>query len=69
MKKFLLLALVGLMSVSSYAQKGETFVGLNLGYGTEIKSFDIRAKVGYGITDQIRVSPSFNYFLEKDGLS
>ncbi|KAA6332890.1 hypothetical protein EZS27_018646 [termite gut metagenome] len=69
MKKFLLVMVIGFMSVSVFAQKGETTVGLNLGYGTKIKSFGIGAKVGYGITDQIRLSPSFNYFLEKDGLS
>jgi outer membrane protein X len=70
MKKFYLVLLIGLMSVSSvFAQKGETTVGLNLGYGSEIKSIGIGAKVGYGITDQIRIAPSFNYFLEKDYLS
>ena len=29
----------------------------------------IGAKFQYGLTDAIRVEPSFNYYLEKDGLS
>lgn len=67
MSLFLLLILA--VSLNGFAQKNEKAIGLNLGYGSEIKSVAIGAKFNYGITDQIRVSPSFNYFLEKDGLS
>jgi outer membrane protein X len=49
--------------------KGEKAFGLNIGYGSEIKSVAIGAKFNYGLTDHIRLSPSFNYFLAKDGLS
>jgi outer membrane protein X len=57
------------VSLNGFAQKGAKAVGLNLGYGSEIKSIAIGAKFNYGITEQFRVSPSFNYFLKKDGFS
>jgi outer membrane protein X len=70
MKKlcFVLLLMLA-VSVNGFAQKGTKAIGLNLGYGSEIESFAIGAKFNYGVTDQIRVSPSFNYFLEKYGFS
>jgi outer membrane protein X len=70
MKKVFFVSLfITVLSLSVFAQKGEKAVGLNFGYGSEIKSPAIGVKFNYGITDQIRVSPSFNYFLEKNGLS
>lgn len=70
MKKFILamcVALAGGMCAS--AQKGDIAVGLNAGYGTEIKNFGIGIKGQYNITDAIRAEAGFDYFLEKDGLS
>lgn len=52
-----------------FAQKNEKSIGLSLGYGTEIESLGIGAKFNYGLTDQIRLSPSFNYFFKKDNVS
>jgi outer membrane protein X len=70
MKKVISVFLLTLaVCLNGFAQKGEKAVGLNLGYGSEIKTIAIGAKFNYGITDQIRLSPSFNYFFEKDGLS
>ena len=69
MKKVLLSLLISVFALGVYAQKGEKSIGLNLGYGSEIESVAIGAKFNYGLTDQIRLSPSFNYFLKKDGLS
>ncbi len=60
-------ALAGGMCAS--AQKGDIGVGLNAGYGTEIKNFGIGIKGQYNITDAIRAEAGFDYFLEKDGLS
>jgi len=68
-KVFLLCALLFTTFFSVFAQKDEKSIGLNLGYGTEIKSLGIGAKFNYNITDPIQLSPSFNYFLKKDGLS
>ena len=52
---------------AAMAQKEVKAVGLNLNYGSEIKNLGIGAKFQYGITDAIRIEPSFNYYLEKDG--
>lgn len=52
---------------AAMAQKDVKAVGLNLNYGSEIKNLGIGAKFQYGITDAIRIEPSFNYYLEKDG--
>lgn len=65
MKKiFLSLLLAAAYGVSANAQQGKMGAGLNLGYGTEIESVGIGAKFNWAITDHVRLSPSFNYFLE-----
>lgn len=70
MKKVsLFLLLMTVASLSGLAQKGEKAVGLNLGYGSEIKNVAIGVRFNYGITDPIRLSPSFNYFFKKNGFS
>lgn len=70
MKKIFLLAVAVLgATLGTMAQKGEKAIGLNLSYGSEVESAGIGVKFNYGLTDQIRLSPSFNYFLENDGLS
>lgn len=68
-KVFLLISLVCLTSLYAFSQKGEKSMGLSLGYGTEIKSLGIGARFNYNVTDAIQLTPSFNYFLKKDGLS
>jgi outer membrane protein X len=45
------------------AQKGEMKIGPQVGYGFDIKALGIGAKFTYGITDEIRLAPSFVYFL------
>ena len=65
MRKVLLLV-VTLVSLCSYAQKGEKSVNLQLGYGTEIKNVGLGAKFAYNVTDAIRLAPSFDYFFKKD---
>ena len=52
---------------TAMAQKDVKAVGLNLNYGSEIGNLGIGAKFQYGITDAIRIEPSLNYYLEKDG--
>ena len=69
MKKIFMSLLISVFALSVCAQKGEKAIGLNVGYGSEIENVSIGAKFNYGLTDQIRLSPSFNYFLKKDGLS
>lgn len=68
-KLFVLMSFIALVASSAFAQKGETAVGVNLGYGSEISNLGIGAKFQYGITDAIRAEASFDYFLKKDGVS
>lgn len=56
---------IGAMS----AQQGSMGAGINLGYGSEIKSMEIGAKFQYGITNNIRGEVAWDYFLEKDYVS
>jgi outer membrane protein X len=64
MKKFILIALMGLMSIGGFAQSS---VGLNAVHSTGVlNNYGIGVKLGYEVTDNIRVAPSFNYFFEKD---
>lgn len=66
MKKLFLALCVALVSVSASAQKGQTAVGANVSYGTEISNIGFGVKGQYGITDAIRVEAGFDYFLKKD---
>ncbi len=70
MKKVILAMCVALAGgLCASAQKGDIAVGLNVGYGTEIKNVGIGIEGQYNITDAIRAEAGFDYFLEKDGLS
>ena len=55
---------------SVWAQQGEKSIGVNLGYGSGSlhKSFKLGAEFRYGITNSIRVAPSFDYFFKSDGI-
>lgn len=68
--KRLLVLLLSVFAVcgSAWAQQGEKSMGVNLGYGSGSlhKSFKIGAEFRYGITDAIRVAPSFDYFFKSD---
>lgn len=68
MKKLFMVAIILMVGVgAAMAQKDVKAVGLNLNYGSKPKNVGIGAKFQYGITDAIRIEPSFNYYLEKDG--
>lgn len=70
MKKLLMVAITLMVGFcAAMAQKDVKAVGVNLNYGSEISNFGIGAKFQYGITDQVRVEPSFDYYLKKDGMS
>lgn len=70
MKKIILLSCALILGVgSAFAQKGSKAVGLNLGYGTEIKSLGIGGKFQYSILDELRIEPSMNFYMKKKGLS
>lgn len=67
MKKLFMVAIILMVGVgAAMAQKDVKAVGLNLNYGSEISNLGFGAKFQYGITDAIRIEPSFNYYLEKE---
>ena len=69
MRKLFLTAVIALLSIGAYAQKGQTYLGGQLAYPTEIESLGIGVKGGYGITDTIRAQATFDYFLKKNNVS
>ena len=69
MRKLFLTAVIALLSIGAYAQKGQTYLGGQLAYPTEIESLGIGVKGGYGITDAIRAQATFDYFLKKNNAS
>ena len=69
MRKLFLTAVIALLSTGAYAQKGQTYLGGQLAYPTDIESLGIGVKGGYGITDAIRAQATFDYFLKKNNVS
>jgi outer membrane protein X len=73
MKKLFFASLfITALSLSVFAQKGEKSIGVTLGYAElmiEERTAAIGVKFNYGITDQIRLSPSINYLLPKYDVS
>ena len=55
------------MSLCLFAQAGETAVGLNFGYGSRAALPLAGINFSYGITNEIRITPSFGGFLTNDG--
>ncbi|NDV66398.1 outer membrane protein [Bacteroides sp. 224] len=66
MKKLFIIAIIFMIGSNAMAQKGEMAGGILLNYGTEIESLGIGAKFQYGITDAIRIEPSFDYYFGKN---
>lgn len=70
MKKFYLALVCALLcSVAAFAQKGQSAVGINLGYGIGLdepkpKNFELGVKYQYNISDPIRLEAAFNYGLK-----
>jgi outer membrane protein X len=65
MKKILALVctmLLGMGFAQAQVHQGETAVGANLVYGTEIESLGLGARFQYGILDQLRAEVGFNGF-------
>ena len=70
MKKLMVLGCALMLGIgTSFAQKGAKSVGVNISYGTEIENVGIGAKFQYNILDDIRLEPSLNFYMKKDGLS
>jgi hypothetical protein len=67
MKKFIVffIILIGCLPVVS-AQKGEMSLGVNAAYSTKWEQGGIGISFQYGMTNELRIVPSFNYFFEVD---
>lgn len=74
-KLFLTLALTIMCTAASFAQKGTSAVGINLGYtiglndGTKVNNFGLGAKYQYNFTDAFRGELEFTYDFKDKGLS
>lgn len=67
MKKFLMIfcaLMMGMGLAQAQVQQGETAVGANLVYGSEIESLGLGARFQYGILDHLRAEVGFNGFFE-----
>ena len=56
--------MLGVGAAQAQANQGETAVGVNLVYGSEIESLGLGARFQYGIIDHLRGEVGFNYFFE-----
>ncbi len=72
MKKFIVTCMLVILGIGASAQtrQGQSSFGVNLGYGFSDHSnvlfgLDYR----YNFTDEIRLAPSFSYFVKENGLS
>lgn len=67
MKKFFTIVcalMLGMGVAQAQVHQGETAVGANLVYGSEIESLGLGARFQYGILDQLRAEVGFNGFFE-----
>ncbi len=72
MKKILTLVcalILGMGIGQAQVHQGQTAVGANLVYGSEIENLGIGARFQYGILDQLRAEVGFNYFFERHHMS
>lgn len=72
MKKILFLVcamMMGMGVAQAQVHQGETAVGANLVYGSEIESLGLGARFQYGILDQLRAEVGFNGFFEHNHTS
>ena len=72
MRKILTIAcmlMLGMGIAQAQVHQGETAVGANLVYGSEIESMGLGARFQYGVTDQLRAEVGLNYFFEHNHLS
>ena len=72
MKKILTLVcamMMGFGFANAQVHQGETAVGVNLVYGSEIENLGVGARFQYGVLDQLRAEVGFNYFFEKNHMS
>ena len=67
MKKILTLVCLVMLGIgmgNAQVRQGESAVGINLSYGSEIESLGLGARYQYGFLDQLRGEVGFNFFFE-----
>lgn len=71
MKKILVTLCMLCLSVGLFAQtnRGDQSLGFTVGYGFDSENATLGIDYRYNITDAVRLSPSFTYFVKADGLS
>ena len=67
----LLMAAVLCITVASAQEKGETTLGAQVVYGSGdgLSNIGIGAEFQWNVIDNLRLAPSFTYFLKKDYVS
>lgn len=64
-KVLLLLVCMCACVATSYAQKGESALGVHLNYGND-SNLGLGVKYRYGITEHLRIEPAVNYYFKHD---
>lgn len=62
---FILFTIQGLLA----QKKGETTVGLNIGYGIEVPNTGMGLEIQYGVRDDIRLEAGFDYFFRNKSIN
>lgn len=63
---FVCVLMLGMGVSQAQVHQGETAAGVNMVYGSEIKSLGLGARFQYGVLDQLRAEVGFNFFFEHD---
>ena len=66
MKKFALVIVAALISMTAFAQQGDKAVGARLVYGSEIEKLGLGIVGQYGITNEVRGDASLFYYPDSD---
>ena len=61
---FVCALMLGMGVSQAQVQQGETAVGADVVYGSEIESLGLGARFQYGVLDQLRAEVGFNFFFE-----
>jgi len=71
MKKLVILCMLTVFSFGVYAQteRGQSSVGLTLGYGFDTENPTIGLDYRYSLTNYLRINPSVSHYIKNDGLS
>jgi len=71
MKKLVILCMMAVISLGAFAQtqRGQSSMGVNLGYGFDSENVMIGIDYRYSITNAIRINPSVTHYIKKDNLS